>query len=99
MNALYITISPASKAGRFDAYLGKRWLCASKTPFLTAARVLQREGVAADQRIIMRHLGSEVDALASTVGQAAALGVGEGDRPPFFRKLTGGFHGAEREAS
>lgn len=80
--------------GRFFAYLGNRPLCkASSTPFYSAARALLDEGVSPDTVLTMRHDGSSIVSLRSTVGQAAKLTVVEEDkkglrvrkyRPPAF---------------
>jgi hypothetical protein len=74
-----ITIRPLGR-GRFVASLGQRVLCKSKTPLLTAARILQAEGVPNDTPISMTHEGSSIVAMRSTVGQAAGLIVEETDK-------------------
>jgi|SRR5215208_3348179 len=63
--------------GLYTASLDGRLLCTEREPFLAAARVLLAEGVPADTPIVMRRLGSSVDALRSTVGVAAGLAVRE----------------------
>ena len=70
--------------GSFKAYLGSRVLCVSRTPFLSAARVLRKEGVPPDTVITMRHAGSPVVSLRSTVGHAAKLTVREDHRGARF---------------
>ena len=68
---------------RFSAwYDGGMLVASSKQPFLDAARVLAARGVPAETRIVMRHQGSDEDALISTVGVAAGLMVREQDIPP-----------------
>jgi hypothetical protein len=56
-------------------------------PLLDGCRVLIREGVDPDTRIIMRHDDSTADALRSTVGGAAKLTVSDdaGGKPIFRR--------------
>jgi hypothetical protein len=80
-----ITIRPLGR-GRFAASLGQRLLCRSKTPLLTAARILQAEGIPDDTPISMTHEGSSVVSMKSTVGKAASLIVEETDaRGPKFK--------------
>jgi hypothetical protein len=74
-----ITIRPLGR-GRFAASLGQRLLCKSKTPFFTAARILQAEGLPDDTPITMTHEGSSIVSMRSTVGQAASLIVLETDK-------------------
>jgi hypothetical protein len=74
-----ITIRPLGR-GRFAASVGQRLLCESKTPLLTAARILQAEGIPDNTPINMTHEGSPVVALRSTVGEAAGKIVHETDR-------------------
>jgi hypothetical protein len=71
-----ITIRPLGR-GRFAAFLGQRLLCKSKTPLLTATRILQAEGMPDDTPISMTHEGSSVASMRSTVGKAAGLIVEE----------------------
>jgi hypothetical protein len=82
-----IEVVPAG-CDRFHAYAEtSRKLCTSRTPFLTAARILLlRDGLPPETLIVMRHHGSAVIALWSTVGQAAALRVLDGSNgTPLFR--------------
>ncbi|KLK95013.1 hypothetical protein AA309_00775 [Microvirga vignae] len=73
-----IAIRPLGR-GRFAASLGQRLLCKSKTPFSTAARILQAEGVPDDTPITMSHEGSSAVAMWSTVSEAAGKIVHETD--------------------
>jgi hypothetical protein len=80
-----IDVQPiGSRSGRympgFQAFLGERLICESKTPFLSAARVLLREGVAPDTPLTMTHQGSSTVSLRSTVGVAAGLVVDETEK-------------------
>ena len=70
---------PNSRRSRFIARLAVdgRVLGAFSTPLCGAARVLASEGVPADTVLQMRHAGSDVVALAATVGVAAGLTVEE----------------------
>jgi hypothetical protein len=80
-----IIIRPLGR-GRFAASLGQRLLCKSKTPLLTAARILQAEGAPDDTPISMTHEGSSVVAMRSTIGKAAGLIVEETDtKGPKFK--------------
>lgn len=75
-----IITSPAGP-GRFRACLDGRVLCASTTtPLFSAARVLEREGVAPSTPLTQRHEGSTITSMRSTVGAAAAWTVTECDR-------------------
>ena len=82
---LEIIVQPIGPRGRYEAFLKGRLLAISRTPFLSAARKLQKEGVPDDTPIAMRHASSGFIALTSTVGQAASLTVDE--RRTRFRKL------------
>ena len=62
---------------RYAAYLGDTLVCISKTPLLSAARVLLSEGATAETPITMRHHGAAYPSLTSTVGKAALLAVRE----------------------
>ena len=64
-------------AGLFEAHLDDRLLCTSRQPFVTAARVLVSEGHDPDSTLVMRHAGSNVDALSAKLGVAARLTVNE----------------------
>jgi hypothetical protein len=74
----------------YDAYLvgEDRILCSSKMPFLDAARVLLNDGIATpDDILVMRHAGSDVNALSAPAGVAAKLTIEEREiscRPPRF---------------
>jgi len=74
-----ITIRPLVR-GHFAAFLGQRLLCESKTPFFTSARTLRAEGVPDNTPIIMKHEGSPIVAMRSTIGEAASKIVHETDR-------------------
>jgi hypothetical protein len=64
----------------FQAFLGDHLLAESKTPFLSAARVLLREGVAPSTPFTMTHKDSSTVSLRSTVGVAAGLVVDETEK-------------------
>ena len=60
----------------FEARLAGAPLCVSETPLLDAARALLARDIAQpDDTIVMRHVGSHVDALRARVGVAAELAV------------------------
>jgi hypothetical protein len=73
-----IIISPPLRGTRWRAtWLGNELAC-SRTPLLSAARELQRRGVRDDAVLAMRHAGSDIVAMRTTVGAAARLTVKEG---------------------
>src|SRR5262249_44705977 len=59
---------------------GELLVRSSRTPFTATARVLLDRGIDSNSWLIMRHRGSEVDALRGKVGVAARLTVKEPDR-------------------
>ena len=87
-----VTISPAARPGEFAVYTGGRQLLAgSQQPLLDSARALLAEGHAVDAVLVMRHRGSSIDALRSTIGVAAALTVTDSRHgTPTFRAFRRG---------
>lgn len=93
MAEITITVNPSSP-GCFDARIrtatGDRVLLqGSRTPFCNAARVLLRDALAQpEDTLVMRHAGSDHDALRASVSVAAGLAIDEegGGGPPRFRK-------------
>jgi hypothetical protein len=83
-----IIVAPiAGRAGYYTARCDGRLLCRSRQPLLDGARELLASGFSAEAAIVMRHAGSQIEALRSTVGAAARLTVAEGDRgAPRFRR-------------
>ncbi len=83
-----IVVSPTDRRDRFAARLDGRVLVrSSRTPFCDAARVLLAEGFDHSITIVMRHRGSDVDALRARLGVAARLTVREEDgRAPRFTR-------------
>jgi hypothetical protein len=80
---MIIIVRPLGR-GRFAALLADRTRCASGTPLLSAARVLQTEGMRDDTPLEMVHEGSATVAFRSTVGTAARLRVTEVRGSPRF---------------
>jgi hypothetical protein len=72
-------------SARFAAWLNGELLCQSRTPLLSAARELLGRGVPASTELAMRHAGSSIVAMRTTVGAAARLTVEEGEGAPRFR--------------
>jgi hypothetical protein len=72
---------------QFDAWCREIHLCRSWTPLLAGARVLLADGVAPETVLHMRHVGSDMIVLSSTVGAAAGLTVHEGDGVPRFTRF------------
>jgi hypothetical protein len=108
-----VTVSPSrevdgrrayvSRGPLFDAAVGGRTIATRcVTPMLDSARVLLAEGADPAARLVMRHAGSEVDAVITTIGCAAGLTVRESDGSPRFRpyedaaSLTGRLGGLPR---
>jgi hypothetical protein len=93
---LIITITPADRVGRFDAFVaGALIVAGSRQPFLDACRVLAAEGVPANTVVTMKHAGSVTACLRGQIGVATGLSVDEarprfvpwrGDRAPPARK-------------
>lgn len=83
---MLIHVTPLGR-GRYAARLNGRLLCESRTPLLSAARALLREGVAEDTILTMSHEGTSVVSLRAPIGVAAALAVVESERegPRFTR--------------
>jgi hypothetical protein len=71
---------------KFSASLdgGPELVPASATPFLAGCRKLLDLGYDPRQRVVMRHLGADYDALSATIGAAANLTV-QDDGAPRFR--------------
>jgi hypothetical protein len=70
----------------FDGAVDGRMIVTRSTqPLLDGCRVLIGEGIDPVSRVVMRHAGSDKDALRSTVGAAAKLTVSDSDtgRPKF----------------
>ena len=87
-----IIVRPVGR-GRFEATLGERILVEStRTPLLAAARILQGEGVPDDTPLAMRHAGSQIIAMRSTVGAAAGCTVSDKGTPRFV-PYTGAVEG------
>src|SRR5256885_1365763 len=65
---LLIVVEPVGR-DRFSARLdGRLLLQSSRMPFLDAARALIAEGINPSTVLVMRHAGSEVDALRARLG-------------------------------
>jgi hypothetical protein len=71
----------------FDARLDGELVCTSETPFFDGARILLKTGKASpDDVLVMRHTGSDHDALRARVGYAAGLTIEETGFGPKRRK-------------
>jgi hypothetical protein len=105
-NSVVLTISPSLNMDGRNAYStrgqlfdgevdGRPIVRRSTTPFCDAARALLADDVDPATVLVMRHAGSDHDALRSTVGTAAGLTVkdrGDG-RPRLAKWRPNGFHG------
>ena len=71
-----------SRPGCFAAYLpdGRGLIRASRQPLLDGARALAAEGAPSETVITVRHRGSTIVAMRSTVGEAAKWTIEESDR-------------------
>ncbi|BCB20054.1 hypothetical protein [Bosea sp. ANAM02] len=76
-DTIHITIKP--KGQLYEARLGEEVLTTSRTPFLSAARVLTERGHEADAILTMSHIREAGIALRSTIKAAAQLTVIEND--------------------
>ena len=84
---MMIIVTPTSRRpGRYDARLddGRVLVTASKQPFVDAARRLIDFGYDPTTVLVMRHAGSDTDALIGRIGAAAKLRVKEGRGRPRF---------------
>lgn len=71
----------------YEASTGGEVLCQSKTPLLSAARVLMRRGVDPNTELRMVRFGSEMTLMRARLGDAAELTVIENDKAsPRFGK-------------
>ena len=88
MHTVTVTVAPiTSRPGYYTARADGRLLCRSRQPFLDGARELLASGYSADTVIIMKHVGSDVETVRSTIGGAARLTVSEEEnRPPRFKR-------------
>jgi hypothetical protein len=68
----------------------------STQPFLDGARRLIKLGYDPKVTLVMRHAGSDVDALRATIGAAARLTVNEGEDAPRFVRWEPSPHAQER---
>jgi hypothetical protein len=83
-----LVVSPVSANSRGQTFSGtvdgRLIVSRSTAPFCDGARMLLAEGADPAEPYVMRHAGSETDALKSTVGAAAKMTVWEGDKAPYF---------------
>jgi hypothetical protein len=84
-NDIVLTVSEREKRdGIFDCYLAERYLCSSPSPFIDGSRHLLAQGYYPTARVVMRHAGSDDDALygiLAHVGNVQIGGDGVGFRP------------------
>jgi hypothetical protein len=82
-------LETAARRGRFDGWVDNRQVVASsKTPFLTAARVLLKDGADPAEILLMRHRRTGTDSLRGPIGKAALLAVRETDGAPRFVRFV-----------
>jgi hypothetical protein len=76
VKTITVIVSPtADNPGRFDASLDGRYLVTSSSPFIDACRILIEQGADPDAQAVMRHAGSDVDAMHGRLGNVAGTGV------------------------
>ena len=93
-HAVLITAVPLGD-GKFEARCDGQLLVAStRQPLLDGARALLAAGHHPDTVVVMRHAGSEVDALTARIGTAARFYVEEGAHGPTLRSVRQGPPGA-----
>lgn len=76
--------------GWFSAVVnGEVLVLSTATPLFAAARVLSKRGVDDDTELVLKHFGSDIVSIRSTVGACKELTVVDPAREgPFFRKFT-----------
>jgi hypothetical protein len=62
--------------GIFDCHHDGRYLCSSPSPFIDGCRHLLAQGYDPTARVVMRHAGSEDDALRGVLGRVAGVEIG-----------------------
>jgi hypothetical protein len=73
-----------TRNGIFDVHIEQRYLLSSPSPFIDACRHLLARGYNPAGTVVMRHEGSDVDALHGILGRVAGVeiaGNGVGFRP------------------
>jgi hypothetical protein len=102
---MHITIMP--KGQLYQAQLDGEALCVSRTPFLSAARILLERGHSSGTILTMSHAGADTVSLRSTLGTAAKLTVIENEtagprfgryRPPPAEMPIAGVRGRAKTA-
>jgi hypothetical protein len=82
--AILTLVVKECRDGRFEACLDGTIICRSRTPLLTSARVLLRQGYDPNSIISMRVDGSATTSMRMHLGAAANLTVEEGRGSPRF---------------
>jgi hypothetical protein len=87
LNLIVSPLSLSPSGQHYQARLNGIVVCRSRTPLLSAARVLLEVGYAPDTILTMTHAGSDTVSLRATLGSAAKLAVVENSRegPRFDR--------------
>src|SRR5262245_10500154 len=80
-NVRLVEVSSAIAPGEFVARVnGEILVASSRTPFTAAARVLVARGADTNSILVMRHVGSSINALVAKLCVAAGLTVKDPDR-------------------
>jgi hypothetical protein len=67
--------------GWLSAWLDGKWLCASRQPFMDAAKILLDRGFDSQITMVARHDSSLWDVLSSTIGEAAHWTLPDNRKP------------------
>jgi|SRR6516162_7613839 len=91
MHTVTVTVAPiTSRPGYYTARADGRLLCRSRQPLLDGARELLAAGYPTETTLVMKHAGSGVEALRTTIGSAARLTVETDEQGrPIFRQWRG----------
>ena len=87
-NVRLCVVSPNGLPGHFAAAVNGLFIVlSSRQPLLDTCRALLADGADPNSWVIMRHAGSDVDALRGKVGLLARLTIEESAHGPVFRSF------------
>src|SRR4051812_16839526 len=76
MGDIILIVSERDKRdGIFDCHHDGRYLCSSPSPFIDGCRHLLAHGYDPTAKVIMRHTGSDIDALRGVLAQVAGVEI------------------------
>lgn len=74
---IVLTVTEREKRdGVFDCHIEGRYLCSSPAPFIDGCRQLLARGYDPTACVVMRHAGSDDDALRGSLGRVAGVEIG-----------------------